>query len=277
MHKTRFRWAMTILILLFANLCLGQCSSAMARGIGPENILLVVNATSPESLAIANHYIHFRDVPPQNVVYLNKITIVEGSDGSTRPNQIFSFRDHRTGQGSDQSEGTRGPNRLHRLFRWLPNENRPPSPNGSVLKQNGKKYDSKIHGTWGSITSQTYLAEQLFSPSIKIFESNANWYANPPIRNVLDNPFIGETAKRFESARTSFRDRDYANASLLFAKLVEQNPQQITVRYFLAQSLAMNRRQEPSDPAAFALSKTWLVLSFTRFGRHFVCRDQARR
>ncbi|HLA83259.1 MAG TPA: hypothetical protein VJL29_00575 [Thermoguttaceae bacterium] len=39
-------------------------------GGGPENVLLVVNPNSPESMAIANYYAWLRHVPPGNVVYL---------------------------------------------------------------------------------------------------------------------------------------------------------------------------------------------------------------
>ena len=55
--------AWTVLITL------GVTCPVLAGG-GPENVLLVVNPDSPDSLAIANHYIGLRDIPPHNVVYL---------------------------------------------------------------------------------------------------------------------------------------------------------------------------------------------------------------
>ncbi len=39
-------------------------------GGGPENVWLVVNPKSPDSMAIANHYMQLRHIPPGNVVYL---------------------------------------------------------------------------------------------------------------------------------------------------------------------------------------------------------------
>jgi hypothetical protein len=44
-------------------------TSAIAGG-GPENLFLVVNPQSPASLAIANNYIHLRQIPAGNVLYL---------------------------------------------------------------------------------------------------------------------------------------------------------------------------------------------------------------
>jgi hypothetical protein len=41
-----------------------------AAGGGPENVFLVVNPNSPDSLIIANNYIHLRHIPPGNVFYL---------------------------------------------------------------------------------------------------------------------------------------------------------------------------------------------------------------
>ena len=39
-------------------------------GLGPENIFLVVNASSPDSIAVANAFAAIRDVPPINVLML---------------------------------------------------------------------------------------------------------------------------------------------------------------------------------------------------------------
>jgi hypothetical protein len=43
--------------------------SAVAGG-GPENLLLVVNSGSADSMTVANHYIRLRRIPAQNVLYL---------------------------------------------------------------------------------------------------------------------------------------------------------------------------------------------------------------
>src|SRR5690606_27487806 len=57
-----------VLILLIGLLCAG--GEAVAGG-GAENVLLVVNQNSHDSLTIANHYVKFRKLPPTNVVYLD--------------------------------------------------------------------------------------------------------------------------------------------------------------------------------------------------------------
>ncbi|NLE38719.1 MAG: hypothetical protein GX621_11905, partial [Pirellulaceae bacterium] len=60
----RNRFLLSTVVLLTA--CVGK---AIAGG-GPENVCLVVNPNSPESLAIANHYMQLRAIPANNVVYL---------------------------------------------------------------------------------------------------------------------------------------------------------------------------------------------------------------
>lgn len=68
--RNRFRiWSAAILLLAFAR-------SAPADLV-PENVLLVVNANSPVSLAVANAYLELRGIPESNVLVLDGITNVE--------------------------------------------------------------------------------------------------------------------------------------------------------------------------------------------------------
>jgi len=50
------------------------CAGAPARGaLGPENVLVVVNAASPDSVAIAEEYARLRRVPDCNIVRLTEV------------------------------------------------------------------------------------------------------------------------------------------------------------------------------------------------------------
>ena len=55
---------MASLLMAFA-----WASNALAGG-GPENLFLVVNASSPDSVAVANAYASLRGIPPINVLML---------------------------------------------------------------------------------------------------------------------------------------------------------------------------------------------------------------
>jgi hypothetical protein len=80
----RLRFVASALVS-FVFACQFVQSSAHAGG-GPENLFLVVNSRSQNSLTIANEYIQLRHVPPGNVYYLDW-------DGPPDSTDIETFRD----------------------------------------------------------------------------------------------------------------------------------------------------------------------------------------
>ena len=124
---------------------------------GPENTLLVVNKESPDSLAVANHYIQLRNIPPVNVVYLRGITTIkkfgeESSSSKAFKREILdpilqAMQDRHIENQIDCIAYSAGfPTR----FNFQPEMN-------SYLKQNGKNYKLSLHSPWASITSLTYF------------------------------------------------------------------------------------------------------------------------
>ena len=69
-------------ILTCLTLSLAATNQAMATG-GPENVLLVVNPLSPDSLCIANHYAALRHIPPNNLLFLKWDPHQENTDIDT--------------------------------------------------------------------------------------------------------------------------------------------------------------------------------------------------
>ena len=64
-HRVR---KLTVLSLTLAFLLVGMSESP--AGGGPENVFLLANPESQDSLRVANHYVALRKIPPQNVFYL---------------------------------------------------------------------------------------------------------------------------------------------------------------------------------------------------------------
>ena len=64
---TRFRPSP---LLMVAVCLLSEPAATAIAGGGPENVLLVVNRSSPASLTIANHYVRLRQIPAGNVLTL---------------------------------------------------------------------------------------------------------------------------------------------------------------------------------------------------------------
>ncbi len=75
---------LALALALAASLSWG--SGVAEAGGGPENVFLVVNSHSQNSLTVANAYIRLRRIPPGNVFYLNW-------DGSLDATDIDTFRE----------------------------------------------------------------------------------------------------------------------------------------------------------------------------------------
>jgi formylglycine-generating enzyme required for sulfatase activity len=58
-------------------------------GGGPQNVAVVVNASSWASLTLANEYVHWRGIPSTNVVYLDELENFERTDLKTFRRQIL--------------------------------------------------------------------------------------------------------------------------------------------------------------------------------------------
>jgi hypothetical protein len=63
---------LAVCVVAFAVAALCHPGRAWAGG-GPENVAVVINGDSWASLAVANEFIHLRNVPPHNVVYLTSV------------------------------------------------------------------------------------------------------------------------------------------------------------------------------------------------------------
>lgn len=72
--------------IALAGIALGGAAHA---GGGPENVVVVVNASSPGSKEVANHYVRLRDIPATNVVALDYSGPVESASGEVFREQIL--------------------------------------------------------------------------------------------------------------------------------------------------------------------------------------------
>ena len=68
---------------------LGFCSLSATAGGGPENLFLLVNPSSRDSLTVANHYIDLRQLPAANVHYLKWDPSKHSASGATFRDRIL--------------------------------------------------------------------------------------------------------------------------------------------------------------------------------------------
>ena len=232
-----------VLLILFLCSCFARPVSAQ----GPENVLVVVNAESQDSLAIANKYVELRDIPASNVVYLRGIT---------------NLKDFKHGEGATLSRNfktqildpvleaikTRGLDKqidciaYSAGFPTRVNFNRPELQ--TYLKQTGQKYSLMRHGPWSSITSFTYLHRKVYTERPDFLEFDANHYANPRRMKLLANPFTGKDGEKFDSAMKDVKNRDFAQANKKFNELGREHRGQMAVVYATARCLSFEGKIE---------------------------------
>src|SRR5271157_4556715 len=77
-------------LAVFTGLTISLAATNRARATGgPENVLLVVNPLSPDSMCIANHYAELRHIPPNNFLFLRWDPHQENTDIDTFRERIL--------------------------------------------------------------------------------------------------------------------------------------------------------------------------------------------
>ena len=226
----------SLLALILGSTCLAQ---------GPENTVMVVNAESSDSLAIANHYVQLRDIPASNVVYLKGIpTEKESLNSGAFKRKILipildTMKQRRIENQIDCVAYSAG----------FPTRIRINSEMKTYLKQTGKKYQITQHAPWASITSLTYFHRNAFSDRPDFLELDANHFANPKRMKVLANPFSGADANKYSTAVRQITASYYEAATKSLTELTKKHPQQTTVVYALARCLALNDQKDKAIAA----------------------------
>jgi uncharacterized protein (TIGR03790 family) len=179
------------IVVLSAGISMVWAASAAIAGGGPENVLLLVNANSDDSKTIANHYIAWRKIPPNNVLYLDvKGDLEERGTGRYFHDSILTptLRTMDQRQIGSQIDyivySSDFPWRIE-LASAMPDQNFPSGFDGHA-----------------SITGITYLAPLMAGRNPAIVMPNINWYVPGPI---APNQWV---CQKLESVRSrAFRSR----------------------------------------------------------------------
>ena len=204
------------------------------RAQGPENVLVVVNKDSPDSIAIANRYVQLRNVPAVNVVYLRGITTLKNHGPESTSSKAFQreilnpILKAMKGRGiEDQIDCIAYSPGFPTRINFNPELKR-------YLNATGIKYKLQLHAPWASITSLTYFHQNAFSRNPDFLELDANNYANPRRMTVLANPFTGKDAVEFRSAISHIQAADFNQAIEKLIPLGRVHRRQVPVIYALA-------------------------------------------
>lgn len=207
-------------------------------GGSSENVLLVVNADSASSKLIANYYIALRDIPVQNVVYLNGIPDTETTTLDVFRESILkpvfeAMNQRKIAQHIDyivySSDFPTAINIQPHLKKLLElTKNNPPE----------LQLDRRLFGPVASINSLTYYAGAVMTdqPGYMLLDSN-NYYRKPA-SFLLRYPFAGPVQKKYQEIISNFdleADEFYQESIETLGEMAKQNPGQLAVAYSIAQ------------------------------------------
>ena len=217
------------------------CSVVQAQG--PENVFVVTNADSADSLAVANHYIELRDIPACNVVYIKNVPRAKTSLQSTNSE---NFEKRILGPILDAISDRGIENQIECIVysASFPTRIRVQSQIDTHLKQTGKKANKVLHGPWASISSLTYFHRNAFGERPDFFILDANSFANPRRMKVAANPFSGQASLQFDAAVKAMNADDFDSAIEGLTKLARTHREQVSVIYALARCFALNSENE---------------------------------
>jgi uncharacterized protein (TIGR03790 family) len=185
-------------------------------GVGPENVIVVVNGKSTVSRTIANHYVDLRNIPSSNVIVLEdvprglKIGLEEFQSKILRPvlEQLNSRR-------------IAGQARVIAYSADFPTSVNISRHTAKLTDATQKRY----RGSTASINGLTFFYQFLLADSAKYLDWGANLYARGPFERHFANPYLDDARReRFESAVSQLDEGKFAEAGEKFEKLWEESP-----------------------------------------------------
>ncbi len=200
----------------------------LLAGGSPETTLLVVNADSPLSLTVANHYVQLRQIPENHVVWVHDIP----SLGSIT---MQTFRDH-----------IWSPIRRFMELQGLSDHidtivYSADFPYAVKLKKDLKKNKIPSHkfiGGYASLTGLTYFARQVENQRMDYLTLYPNGYYRRDLsRNITTaRNMKSDEKKQLAKARTNLRRRKYQLAHDIYLSLSKKYPKQAFLVLGLAES-----------------------------------------
>lgn len=228
-------------------------------GGGPENLLLIVNVDSVESLSIANEYIHLRKIPSRNVVYLQGITDQQTWDLENFKKKILkpifdTMVERKLGHIDYIVYSAGFPTAI----------NTGPHQKKLFATQSIPKQNRRVFAPMASINSLTYFGRQVLADEPSYMALKSNLYMRTGASSILVRPFGGEAQLQFTEATEFYRTNDYKAALDLFGKLNKQYPNQVAVDYWLAKTESkLDNLNQASMHLVNAIRNGWCYRGFT--------------
>ncbi len=162
--------------LIVAGLSLGILGFP-SIGWSQENVLVVVNEDSPESLTLANHYIAVRKIPSTNVVYLSNLPEIKG--GETFGSSAYQKSILNPIMDEIKNRGLEPQLRYVAFSAGFATRINCRDSQQKYLESTGKKYSIHFHTPFISMNSAMFFNDALYQEQPWFLDPNANWFADP--------------------------------------------------------------------------------------------------
>ncbi len=258
--NSRGRSVFANLLAAMATMIGGECVHADG---GAENVLVVVNAEAPTSLAVANHYLKLRDVPARNVVYLTGIP----------DKHQCSFEVFRERIGDPLIRAIEDRQIADHIHYIAFSTDFPTLVNCPALLETLKEKLPQAAGPVfrPQVSTNSLMTFWLYAvngdPSFMLLD--ANWYVSRTGVDPLKQPFLGSLDEQWQEGVAALAD-DPAAAVSIFAPIAQQHPRQVAAHYQLARALAgEGRKREALLALRRAVEAGWSWRAFTAKDTHF--------
>ena len=198
-------------------------------GITGENVIVVVNAKSVDSMTVANHYGYLRSIPDSHFVYLDEVPSGLICDFATFKEKILlpvlSTIEKRkiSGQTKVIAYSTGFPTTVEtKEF-------------SSTLKDPTLK---KIQGQPGSLTGLTYLYQFVLADNSGFLSLHSNTYARGPFERHFANPFPSADPNTWAEAEQLDAEEKHAEAGTRWISFFQANSTQAPAAILAAKSFA---------------------------------------
>lgn len=233
--------------LCLACVCVLMLGDSATAGGGPEATLLVANAQSSSSLAVANAYIRLRDLPESHVVWLDEVAVVDTIDVETFRKRILALiRLHLASTSLNEEID---------VIAYSAGFPYAVSFRGDERARGLKS--SKYRSDAASLTGMTFFARQVEAGQVGYLGRQSNQYFSRPVTwsekvvapvgaagTDAAKLVISRAPRTFESAR-GFRSRYFWGRGLSEPRIYDAD------RYFLSTMLAYTDLRGNSLPEVF--------------------------
>ena len=209
--SSRSTTATTILVLVMACVITGRAWG----GIGPENVIVVVNGDSRISRTLANHYTSLRQIAGKNVIVLSGIP-----DGLTMSLDDFKAKVLRPVLETLNTRGLAAQARVIAYSADFPTSVDIRSHLSEITDANIKKYQRPT----ASINGLTFFYRYVLADNSSYLNWTSNLYARGEFERHFANPFAGEKKATFAAAEARLAEDDPVEAAEIFATLFDEYP-----------------------------------------------------